>query len=115
MVPTGMRLGDRDNLVRIAHALFYVALVLALLWMFSCQWHARCSSGECRGNFSFRVPEPAKTGLDRGVRSGTPAPLIPPSSGLVQPLSAEINCVTVGDSDIGPIDPDADRRTLEPE
>lgn len=31
-----MRLGDRDNLVRIAHALFYVALVLALLWMFSC-------------------------------------------------------------------------------
>jgi hypothetical protein len=44
MVPTGMRLGDRDNLVRIAHALFYVALVLALLWMFSCQWHARCSS-----------------------------------------------------------------------
>jgi hypothetical protein len=40
VVPTIMRLGDRDNLVRIAHALFYVALLLALLWMFSCRWHA---------------------------------------------------------------------------
>jgi hypothetical protein len=32
-----MKLPDRDNLIDIAHALFYAALVLALLWMLG--WH----------------------------------------------------------------------------
>ena len=33
---TEMGLPNLDNLVYVAHALFYVALVLALLWMFEC-------------------------------------------------------------------------------
>ena len=63
--PTSMKLDDRDNLVRVAHALFYVGLVLALLWMFSCRSHVRRSEN-VGGNFSFGMPEALNAGL--GIR-----------------------------------------------
>jgi hypothetical protein len=61
--PICMKLDDRDNLVRVAHALFYVGLVLALLWMFSCRSHVRSSDGERGGNFSFAMPGTLNAGL----------------------------------------------------